>query len=134
MLASAHPQGAVVGATATLDQTHLISNEEFGSPLFVDLADKFSVLVYRGQLDCAETLARIRDVIRNEKPAHTDYHLCVVEPALRVGYQARVGIDAVVAGGLVPTGLGDDRGTVLAGQPATRVGADSLVGITTRVG
>src|SRR5262249_34062983 len=31
MLASAQPQGAVVGATATLDQSHLIAGEELGA-------------------------------------------------------------------------------------------------------
>lgn len=133
MLAPAHPQGAVVGSTATLDQSHLISNAELGSPLFVDVAHRFTVQVFRGQLQCAETVNRIRDLIRREKPAHTDYHLCVVEPRMRVGYQARVGIDAVVGGAPVPTGLGDERGAVLGGQPAAGLGKASLVGITTRV-
>jgi phage tail-like protein len=134
MLAPAHAQGAVVGATATLDQSHLISNAELGAPLFSDVAHQFTVQVYRGQLSSAEALARVREVIRREKPAHTAYHLCVIEPRLRVGYQARVGIDTVVAGPPAPVGLGDERGVVLAGQPAARIGQATTVGITTRVG
>jgi phage tail-like protein len=133
MLASAHPQGAVLGSTATLDQSHLISDSDYGLPLFVEVADRFSVMVYRGQLDCAETLAKVREVIEAEKPAHTDYHLCIVEPSLRVGYQARVGVDAVVGGGSVPTGLGDERGTILSGDTPGEVGVRSRLGITTRV-
>jgi phage tail-like protein len=134
MLAPAHPQGAVVGATATLDQSHLISNAEFGAPLFSDVADRFTVQLYRGQLNCPETLDRVREVIIREKPAHTTYDLCVIEPSLRIGYQARVGIDAVVAGPPEPTGIGDERGAVLGGQPAARIGAGNILGITTRVG
>lgn len=134
MLAPAHAQGAVVGATATLDQSHLISNAELGAPLFLDVAHQFTVQIYRGQLSSPETQARVHDVIRREKPAHTAYHLCVIEPRLRVGYQARVGIDTVVAGPPAPVGLGDERGVVLGGQPAARIGEASSVGITTRVG
>jgi phage tail-like protein len=133
MLASAHPQGAVVGSTATLDQSHLISNAELGLPLFADVAHRFTVQVFRGQLQCAETVNRIHDLIRREKPAHTAYHLCIVEPRMRVGYQARVGIDAVVGGAPVPTGLGDERGAVLGGQTPPELGKTSLVGITTRI-
>ena len=133
MLASAHPQGAVLGSTATLDQSHLISDSDYGLPLFVEVADRFSVMVYRGQLGCAETLEKVREVIEEEKPAHTDYHLCIVEPSLRVGYQARVGIDAVVGGGSLPTGLGDERGTILSGDAPGEVGINNRVGIDTRV-
>ena len=71
MLAPAHAQGAVVGTTATLDQSHLVTNEDFGVPLFEDVAHQFSVQVYRGQVQCAETLPQVRAVIEREKPAHT---------------------------------------------------------------
>ena len=133
-LAGAEPQGAVVGSTAILDQSYLISSEEYGSPLFVDLADRFTVQIYRGQLSCPETLARVHDVIRREKPAHTDYHLCVIEPRLRAGYQARVGIDTVVSGPPLPSALDEASEIVLGGQPAGRAGSGNMIGITARVG
>jgi hypothetical protein len=38
----------------------------------------------------------VRAVLDAEKPAHTDYDLCVVEPTFVVGWQARVGVDAVI--------------------------------------
>ena len=50
--------------------------------------------------------AALREVIDAEKPAHTDYHLCFVEPRLRVGFQARLGIDAIVGNGPAPLRLG----------------------------
>lgn len=138
MLAPAHAQGAVIGSTATLDHSHLITNEEFGAPLFDDLAHQFNVQVYRSQLKCAETLPNVRAIIDREKPAHTEYHLCVIEPRMRVEFQARLGIDTVVAGPPLETRLregmplGEDN--PLAGQPAGSLGENSRLGTTTRVG
>ena len=40
----------------------------------------------------------LRAVIDAEKPAHTVYTLCVATPRARVGVQARIGIDAILAG------------------------------------
>ncbi|HUS12420.1 MAG TPA: phage tail protein I, partial [Pyrinomonadaceae bacterium] len=137
MLAPAQPQGAVVGTTATLDYSNLITNEEFGAPLFEDVAHQFTVQIYRSQLKCSETLSRVRKILDREKPAHTVYHLCVIEPRLRVGFQARLGIDAVVAGSAEDLRLNEGRigGTDgLAGEPAGRIGSQSRIGITTRIG
>jgi hypothetical protein len=138
MLAPAHAQGAVVGTTATLDQSHLITNEDFGLPLFEDVAHQFSVQVYRGQMKCAETLPQVRVVIELEKPAHTSYHLCIIEPRMRIGFQARVGIDTAVSGPLPAMTSGEalalGQDTVLGGQPPARVGEHTTVGPTARVG
>ncbi|MCM3870582.1 MAG: phage tail protein I [Pyrinomonadaceae bacterium] len=138
MLAPAHPQGAVVGSTATLDHSHLITNEEFGAPLFDDVAHQFSVQLYRSQLQCTQTLPKVHAVIEAEKPAHTGYHLCIIEPHMRVHFQARLGIDTVVAGPPLETrlregmSLGGDN--PLAGQSPGSVGKDNRLGTTTRVG
>ena len=134
MLAGAHPQGAVVGSTATLDHSHLITGEQYGAPLFEDVAHQFTVQIYRSQLKCAGTLEAVRAVIEREKPAHTDYHLCIIEPRLRAGFQARVGIDAVVAGPPSAIKVGEGVGTALGGKGGFRVGDASRVGTTTRVG
>jgi hypothetical protein len=45
--------------------------------------------------EARRVLTRILDV---EKPAHTAYHLCPAAPRLRVGVQAVLGLDAIVAG------------------------------------
>jgi hypothetical protein len=45
-------------------------------------------------------------VLDREKPAHTTYHLCVIEPRMRVGLQSIVGVDAIVGG--APTGSAFD--------------------------
>jgi|GEM_PF-641553 phage tail protein, P2 protein I family len=138
MLLPASAQGAVLGASATLDQSHLITNEEFGDPLFSDVAHQFSIQIYRTQLHCAETLPRVKAIIEREKPAHTDYHLCVIEPRMRVGYQARVGHDAVVGGPasevMLHEGMMLDQQSSLGGELTGRVGEQSRIGIGTRVG
>ncbi len=138
MLAPAQPQGAVVGNSADLDQSNLITDGDFGSPLFTDVAYRFTVSVYRSQVMCANALARIQSVLDAEKPAHTLYQLCIIEPRFRVGYQARVGIDTVVAGPSRSLALGSDQAlgeeSVLAGAPVSRVGVESRLGVGTRLG
>ena len=134
MLAPAQAQGAVVGTTAVLDQSHLIADTDFGVPLFGDVAFQFCVQVYRGQMNCASAEDQVRAVIEDQKPAHTSYHLCVLEPRMRVGFQARVGIDAIVSGPppAIRLGATPDLGgaTMLGGQPGGRIGQMQL-GINT---
>lgn len=138
MLAPAQPQGAVVGTSAVLDQSQLITDDEFGSPLFTVVAYQFSVQVYRSQVICPEALANIRAIIDQEKPAHTAYQLCVIDPLFRVGFQSRLGIDTVVAGPPRSLSLRMDQplGTesVLAGPALSLVGDDSRLGVNTRLG
>jgi len=138
MLASAEAQGAVLGTTAILDQSHLISQEEYGAPLFEDIAHQFSVQVYRSQLANPNALAALHEVIEQEKPAHTAYHLCIIDARFRVGYQARLGIDTVVAGGPPSASRLGDAATdntdlVLAGHPPGNVGARGRVGRDTHL-
>jgi phage tail-like protein len=137
MLAPAQPQGAVLG-TAVLDQSHLLDDADFGTPLFDDVAHQFSVQVFRSQVMCPDVLPRLRAVLDREKPAHTTYHLCIIEPRFRVGYQSRVGIDAVVGGSPRSLALGTDqtlgRDTMLAGPPPSLLGMGSRLGLTARLG
>lgn len=106
MLAPAEAQGAVVGTSAVLDQSHLIGQEDFGVPLFSDVAYQFTVQVHQGQVQDERRRETVQAVIEREKPAHTAHHLCIVKPTMRVGFQARLGIDTVVAGPTVPSRLG----------------------------
>ena len=137
MLAPAEAQGAVVGTTAILDQSHLTTVDDFGASLFQDVAYQFNLLVYRGQVSTAEKLAEIQALVDREKPAHTACHICVVEPRLRVGFQARLGIDTVIAGPAEASKLGDTHGAspglILGGAAAGRVGDHNRIGMTTRL-
>jgi phage tail-like protein len=137
MLAPAHPQGAVVGTTAVLDQSHLIREADYGAPLFEDTAHRFCVLLHAADLRGPGLLEKARQVLEREKPAHTTYHLCLIEPRMRVGFQARVGVDTIVGGpfgDLVldePRSLGLDA--VLAGRP-DRAGKRGTIGRDARIG
>jgi phage tail-like protein len=115
MLAPGELQGAVLDSSATLDGSHLTQIDELGGALFDDLAHRFYVQIYCAELTRPGALDDARAVIEREKPAHTDYHLCVIQPRMRVGAQARVGIDTIVAKGPPPAQLGMvlDQGMLL---------------------
>ena len=55
--------GRGCGHRPILDQSHLITDDDFGAPLFTDVAYRFMVNVYRGQVMCADVLARIRALL-----------------------------------------------------------------------
>jgi phage tail-like protein len=95
MLAPGPLQGAVLDTTAVMDASHMTTGEDLGAALFEDVAHRFCVNVYCAELTSTSTLDTVRQVLDREKPAHTTYELCVIEPAMRVGVQARVGIDAI---------------------------------------
>ena len=132
VLPSGEPQGAVVGTTAVFDRSQLITQEEYGTPLFEAVAYRFTVLLYPGDVTCAGKLDDIKAIVDREKPAHTSYEICVVEPGIRVGYRARLGIDTLVGHGPVQRGLGETA-LVLAGQPPSSLGISSRLGVSTHL-
>ena len=129
MLAQSAPQGAVIGSTAILDRSRITTPEDLGTPLFDEAAHRFSVTLPYGQT--AERSAAVARIVDREKPAHTTYHLCQFEPRMRVGFQARVGIDAIV-GRSAPLGRLDetslDGGVQIGGQDGLRIGVHSRIG------
>jgi phage tail-like protein len=135
VLAPAGIEGAVVGTTAVLDGSFLTRDGEGpGAHLYAEVAHQFAVQVYERQVADPQRLAQVVATLEREKPAHVAYHLCIVAPRLRVGFQARLGIDTVV-GGQAPAGrLGDGPGLVLGGALPGRIGEDGRVGIGTRLG
>jgi phage tail-like protein len=123
---------AIVGETGPGDPATI------GSALFASTAHLFTVSVppARG-LSWERSL--IMQVVESEKPAHTGFHLCFIGPSMRVGVQARVGIDALVSGGPPEMAL-DERSilgvdAVLAGPEmgAASVGSHGQVGIDMRL-
>lgn len=129
-LAGSAPQGAVIGSTTVMDQSRITAPEDFGTPLFDELAHRFSVMLQPGP-GGADLSAAVAAVLDREKPAHTVYHLCAFEPRMRVGFQARVGIDTIV-GLAVPTGRLDQTswtdGVRLGGPDSPRIGVHSRIG------
>jgi phage tail-like protein len=119
---------AVVGESGPLDVT------ELGAPLFAEAAYRFYVFVPAYQVADTKLLTELRRVLDLEKPAHTDYHLCVVEPDMRVGFQAQLGIDTIIGGEPPPPRLdrlrlGSQTWLPSAGRIG-RVGANASIGAT----
>ncbi len=122
MLIAGPADGAVVGVTAVVEASSLTGGANTGAPLFADLAHRFHVAVVPNPGRAVTSLdAQLRALVDTEKPAHTVYTLCVAGPQARVGTQARVGIDAIVAGPATPldldAGPGLDESSL--GDPST---------------
>jgi phage tail-like protein len=120
----------VVGASGPL------ARDDFGAPLFTDAAHRFIVSVPAYQAPHLSVRDAIRRVIEREKPAHTDYVLCFIEPEMRVGLQAMLGIDTYVAAqpaaaSLAGMTLGLDA--YLAGADAGHVSSHGRLGLDTRL-
>ena len=89
---------------------------QIGLPLYADEAYRFCVVVDGYRVRDANLLDELCRIVDREKPAHTDYRVQVVAPEMRVGFQARLGIDAIVGG-----------------DPRTVVLDAALLGIETRL-
>jgi phage tail-like protein len=125
---------SVVGETGPEDPV------DFGAALFASTAHRFSVVVPPAARFDDDMRALVMRVLETEKPAHTAFHLCLTEPRMRVGMQARVGLDSVLAAEPEGKALDDDAilgfDTRLA-APTERVGAvgsHAQLGIDTVVG
>jgi len=136
-LAPPGAQEAVLGATAVVNRARVRSADETATLVLDGDAHRFCVQVYAADAPTPDSVARVRRVVDREKPAYTVYHLCVIQPRMRVGFQARLGIDAIVAGPHEP-GMWDDPrelgvDTVLASSgarsaPIDRIGSSARVG------
>lgn len=131
-LAQSEPAGAVVGSTAILDGSRITAPEDYATPLFDELAHRFTVILPSNAP--AGSAGAVRAVVDREKPAHTVYHLCSYAPGMAVGLQARVGIDTIVGGASPGLRLDESRAdhAQLAGT-AARIGADSRIGEGLRI-
>jgi phage tail-like protein len=138
VLAVAEPQGAVLDRTAVVDRSHLSTDADYGAPLFESTAHRFCVRLRARDAGLPGVTGRVRDALDREKPAHTEYELCVVDDRMRVGIQSRVGLDAFVARPRDPwvagsaTRLGTDTLLPGAGDRPTAVGRDARVGDAVR--
>ena len=103
--------GAVLGSTAVVNHSTLENEDPRGRPAFEIGTHCFTARVYAAEAGSEEALERVRQVLDREKPAHTAYHLCRIEPRMRVGQQAVLGIDTIVAG--PPIGGAFDSGRSL---------------------
>jgi hypothetical protein len=126
------PDGLVVGEVL-VGQTTPQAADEMGQALFSETAHRFTVLIPAASLPDLNQRRLLIETLESEKPAHTDFHLCFVEARLSVGCQARLDIDAILAGppdamALGQAGLGRTS-TLGAGEaPASRLGSNTASG------
>jgi hypothetical protein len=99
-----------------------------GSPeadLLARYAHRFSVSLPAAWVKSEASEQMLRRAIDAERPAHVAYDLCLVEPLLRVGVQAAVGVDTVVAGPvrtvLTPADPEHERGPARRPPPSRQV-------------
>jgi phage tail-like protein len=130
----------IVGQTV-VGQSGPLAGADYGMPLFSEGAHLFSVSLPASLLPAPGQREMLRRMIEAEKPAHTDYHLCFVEATMRVGIQAHIGIDSIVAGPPRPLeldGLALGQDTFLGDkEPAGssgRIGKHARIGHDTRIG
>jgi hypothetical protein len=87
-----------LGVFSRVGEARLVSTGDPERDLFHVYAHRFGVFVPAGWVRTAEEERMVRRALDAEKPAHTSYDLCLVEPRLRVGVQCTVGVDTIVAG------------------------------------
>jgi len=119
---------AVVGESGPL------ARHQIGRPLFAEDAWRFCVVVDAYRARDPGIVQEITRIVEREKPAHTDWRLALVTPELRVGYQACIGVDAIVGGDPPPLALDGSTLSVTSSLPpgdGARVGEATLDGSLT---
>lgn len=118
---------AIVGADRPLPRS------DIGTVLFDDHAHRITLLVPPGQADDADMRTRLREIVEAEKPAHVGCDICFIEPEMRIGMAARIGLDTVIAGEGEPlrlseSSLGHDAHLGGTPPPTGTVGQHARIG------
>lgn len=98
------------------------------APSADELAHQFTLVLPGALVPDGRSLSKIRALIEAQKPAHTLFHLRMIEAGVRIGRQSSLGVDAIL--GPYPMGplgagrLGQGLQTARGGDPA--LGATAL--------
>jgi phage tail-like protein len=87
-----------LGVFAREGEARLVSTGDPQHEVFQETAHRFMVFVPAAWVRTADDERLVRRILDTEKPAHTGYELCLIEPRFRVGVQSTVGLDTVVGG------------------------------------
>jgi phage tail-like protein len=112
--------GAVLDIAAATEDSAVLPADQRGRALLQDVAYRFRVVILGGPARDPAAVARARGLLDREKPAHTEYELCLVPDGMRVG-DARVGLETMV---------GDDgprRPPARRLGDAARIGTDAIL-------
>lgn len=116
-------------AFAREGEVKLVSTGDPERDLFHEYAHRFRVFVPAPWVSSPEDERMLRRALEAEKPAHTRYDLCLVEPRFCVGNQSSLGIDTII-GDYPFTRLACAREDDAAGggRSGHRLGKDTLLG------
>ena len=78
-------------------QARLVSTGDPERDLFHEFAHRFRAFIPAAWVRTSADERRVRRALDAEKPAHTSYDLCLIEPRFRVGVQSTIGLDTIVA-------------------------------------
>jgi phage tail-like protein len=122
--------------------TQLITTQDPQRDPFHVYAHKFSVFVPACYGRSEQQRKALENLLRTERPAHTQGQIVYVEPKFRIGIQSMIGFDTVI--GRYPAGVTLNQtplgaGSVLTappheqGGPTLEIGKQSRIGTTTRL-
>ncbi|WP_211769696.1 phage tail protein [Kutzneria sp. CA-103260] len=117
-----------LGSYARVGQARLVSTGDPAHDFFTTTADSFRVYLPSSWVRTAEDERAVHRLLTAERPATSQYQLCLVEPRLRVAAQATVGLDTVV--GAVPSArlaCRHDDTTPPSRPPRHRLGLDTVL-------
>ena len=111
-------------------EVRLVATGDPERDLFHEHAHRFQVFVPSAWLRSRQDEDMLRRALETEKPAHTQYQLCLVAPRLRVGVQSTVGVDTII--GAYPVAVLADPAILEAlpasRPPSQRLGYDTVLG------
>lgn len=81
---------------AQVNEVRLVSTGDPERDLFHVYAHRFRVFIPAAWVRTKDDELMFRRALDAEKPAHTQYDLCLVEPRFRVGIQSTVGLDTII--------------------------------------
>ena len=85
-----------LGVFAREGEVRLVSTGDPQRELFHEYAHRFRVFVPASWVQTAQAERLVRRALDAEKPAHTRYDLCLIEPRFRVGFQSTIGLDTII--------------------------------------
>ncbi len=117
-----------VGVFCREGEVELVSTGDPERDVFHKYAHRFRVFVPASWIRTADDEQMLRRAIEAEKPAQTDYTLCLLQPTFRIGVQSTVDVDTII-GSTPSTALGCLYGTDAPPslQPSGRLGLDTVL-------
>jgi phage tail-like protein len=116
-------------AFAREGEVRLVSTGDPERDLFHEYAHRFRVFMPAAWVRTADDERMVRRALDTEKPAHTRYDLCLIEPRFRVGLQSSVGLDTII--GAYPVArlaCTEERDVPPSRPPRNRLGYDTILG------